>query len=67
MVNCSSRANSSCVRLETTVQNHLMTCGKSTRLGSHPGVAADLIPGERNGCSEVGGEALVICTQLEST
>lgn len=28
VVNCKSLASSSCVKLETTVQNHLMTCYK---------------------------------------
>lgn len=32
VVNCNSLASSSCVKLETTVQNHLMTCWETVKV-----------------------------------
>lgn len=54
VVNWSSRANSSWVRLETTVQNHLMTWQGEHKVGSHSGYSLGLDHGKRRGCPAVG-------------
>lgn len=53
-MNCSSRANSSWVRLDTTVQNHLMTWQGEHKVGSRSVCSLALDSGGRGGEPEVG-------------